>query len=253
MIENMVLKSSQLIYKGMLPKATPERDKEYKELLRLSLSSNEFTQTVHDIAEGLSLVVVDISERGIILSPRSTESRFAMGIGDYRKELEGELESDQGDAVAKRGLMALVQVAVAATFFPTADNLDDDDFEALSKSATAKDINDVLVAMCERIHQEQDQEVIAPSVRKGASMILAMPDLLPTQKTNTLKSRFGAIGIVTSHLDKTGLIKFLDTSDGGGYFPTYRYQQLLKRRAAGRLFEICHEFAQPGSQVKGEQ
>lgn len=245
MIEERVLKSSQLIYKGLQPKASPEKDKEYKELLRLSLSSHEFTETLHSIAEGLSLVVVDISERGIILSPSSTESRFAMGITEYRKELEGDMEAEKGDVVAKRGLIALAQVAIAATFFPTAGDLDDDDYESLGNSASIKDINDVLVSMCNRIITEEDQEVISPSVRKGATLILEMPDRLPKQKTNTLKSRFGMIAIVANHLDKTGLIKYLETSDGGGFFPTYRYQQLLRRRAAGRLFEICHQLAQP--------
>ncbi|MCP4296156.1 MAG: hypothetical protein GY786_11155 [Proteobacteria bacterium] len=149
---------------------------------------------------------------------------------------------------AKRGLIALAQVAIAATFFFFSENLDDDDYESLGNSASIKDINDVLVSMCQRITTEEDQEILSPSVRKGATLVLAMPDRLPKQKTNSLKSRFGMIAIVANHLDKTGLIKFLETSDGGGYFPTFRYQQLLRRRAAGRLFEICHQLAQPAQE-----
>lgn len=246
MIEDIVLKASKLIYKGMQPKSTPAKDKEYKELIHLALASHEFMQNLQDIAEGLSLAIVDLSEQGLILSPASTESRFAMGLGDYRKELEGDVDTSDGDALSRRGLVALVQVAIASAFFPTAEDLDDDDYEALGKSATVKDINEILVAMCERIAKEEDQEIISPSVRRGSDMILGMPDVLPTQKTNTLKSRFGSINIVASHLDKTGLIKFQDNSEGGAWFPTWKYQQLLKRRASGRLFEICHEFAREG-------
>lgn len=244
MIEDIVYKASRLIYKGLQPRNYAEKDKEYAELLRLCLSSFEFTDHVKAIAEGLSLQVVDISDKGIILSPASTDSRFAMGLSEYRKELEGEVDPENTEAQAKRGLIALIQVAIAATFFPTAEILDDDDYEALGKSATLKDFNAVLLKMCDNVIKEDDQEVIAPSLQKGARWLKALPDSLPKGKTATFRSKWGAISIIANHLDRSGLLKFQKTSDGDCYFPTYRYQQLLRRRAVGHLFDLCHQLAQ---------
>ena len=246
MIDDLIYKASLLVYKGLQPKLSPEKDKDYRELLRLSLSSYEFADAVQSIAEGLSLTVVDTSDRGIILSPASTESRFAMGIGDYRKELSGDTDVQNKDAVSRRGLIALVQVAVAAVFFPTAAVLDEDDDEVLGKSAQIGDIDHVLTAMCRQVTEEEDQELISPSMRKGADLVLSMPEALPEGKIDTLRSRHGAIGIVTRHLDRVGLLKVQETNDGLNFFPTYRYQQLLRKRSVGRLFDLCHEFARQG-------
>ncbi|MBT4287899.1 MAG: hypothetical protein HOD92_11220, partial [Deltaproteobacteria bacterium] len=153
---DLVYKSSRLVYKGLLPKANTEKDAEYKDLLKLCISDHDFVDAVNAVAEGLSLAVVDISERGgIILTPLSSESRFAMGLSEYRKELEGDSDPQDMDAKAKRGLIALTQVAIAATFFPTADDLDDDDYEVLGKSAAIKDMNTVLMNMCDNIVSEE--------------------------------------------------------------------------------------------------
>jgi hypothetical protein len=247
---DLVYKSSRLVYKGLLPKANAEKDAEYKDLLKLCLSSHEFIDAVSAVAEGLSLAVVDISERGIILTPLSSESRFAMGLSEYRKELEGDSDPQDMEAKAKRGLIALVQVAIAATFFPTADDLDDDDYEVLGKSAAIKDMNSVLMNMCENIISEEDQELIAPSLKKGAELVFVLPETLPNAKIPTLKYRYGAITIIAKHLEKSGMLNLQKTSDGEVYFPTYKYQQLLKRRSVGRLFDLCHEYSQANEAVQ---
>lgn len=254
MIEDIVYKASRLIYKGLQPRSYSEKDKEYAELLRLCLSSFEFTDHVKAIAEGMSLKVVDISEKGLILSPTSTDSRFAMGLSDYRKELEGEVDPENIEAQAKRGLIALIQVAIAATFFPTAEILDDDDYEALGKSATLENFNEVLLKMCDNVIKEDDQELISASLQKGARWIKTLPDALPKGKTATFRSKFGAISIIANHLDKSGLLKYHKTSDADCYFPTYKYQQLLRRRAVGHLFDLCHQLAQtePNSETTEE-
>jgi len=247
---DLVYKSSRLVYKGLLPKANTEKDSEYKDLLKLCLSDHDFKDSVDAVAEGLMLAVVDISEQGIILTPLSSESRFAMGLSEYRKELEGDSDPQDMDAKAKRGLIALTQVAIAATFFPTAEDLDDDDYEVLGKSAAIKDMNTVLMNMCDNIVSEEDQELIAPSLKMGAELIKALPETLPNAKVPTLKYRYGAITIIAKHLEKSGMLNQQKTSDGEVYFPTYKYQQLLKRRSVGRLFDLCHDYSQTPKEPK---
>ncbi len=237
MIEDLTFKAARLIYKGLSPKTSPFKDKEYKELLVHCLASNELMDALHQVAEGLCLVVVDISDKGIILSPENTDSRFAMPISDYRKELEGGGNED------KKGLIALVQVAIASSFFPTAEQLDNDDY-LMNQSATVKDMNEILVGMCEKVVKHEDQELVSPYLRKSGEVVLNMPEAIPTGQRPTLKSVRGAIVIVADHLEKQGLLKFEENREGGFYFPTYRYQQILKKRSAGGLFELCQELAQ---------
>lgn len=253
MIEDIVLKASRLVYKGLQPRISPEKDPEYKELCRLCLSSREFSDTVDAIAEGLSLTVVYVSDRGIILTPSSTESRFAMGLTEYRKELEGDQDTEDREKLTRRGLIALVQIAIAATFYPTAEALDDDDYDA-GHSASLTDIHQVLVSMSERISKEtEDEELIAPSVLKASTVVLSLPEARPDGKIPTLKSRYGAIQIVLNQLVQSGLVHLQETSDGKRYNPMFRYQQLLRRRANGRLFEICHSLAEEANQEIREE
>ncbi len=232
MIDDAVFKAARLVYKGMHPKATPSKDREYKDLIHLSMSSDSFRDMVRAVAEGFSLIVVDISERGIILSPENLDSLFKMTLTEYRRELGGE------DTDAKPGLIALVQVAIAATFFPTAESLDDDDW--LSESKRLNDFDSVLVGMCEKIAGEDDPELVSPFLRQSGEMVLNMPGIIPDAKKSTLKARAGAVAIVVKHLEENRMLKRENTSEGDTFFPTYRYQQMLRRRAGGSLFEICH-------------
>ncbi len=232
MTDDAVFKAARLIFKGLQPKITPSKDREYKDLVQLGMSSDEFRSMVIAVAQGLSLSVVDISDRGIILSPEDLGSLFKMTLTEYRRELGGE------DTDAKPGLIALVQVAIAATFFPSAESLDDDDW--LSESKGVRDFDNVLAGMCEKVAREDDPELVPPFLRQSGEIVLNMPEIIPDAKKPTLKSRTGAIGIVVKHLEDNRMIKRENTSEGETWFPTYRYQQLLRRRAGGGLFDICH-------------
>ncbi len=236
-----VFKAARLIHKGLQPKITPSKDREYKDLIRLGMSSDAFREMVMAVAQGLSLTVVDISDRGIILSPEDLSSLFKMTLTEYRRELSGD------DTDAKPGLIALVQVAIAATFFPSAESLDDDDW--LSESKSLGDFENVLVGMCERVANAEDPEAVSPFLRQSGETMLAMPEIIPDAKKSTLKSRTGAIGIVVKHLEENRMLKRETTTEGETWFPTYRYQQLLRRRAGGGLFDICHRLA--GEMEKG--
>ena len=234
-LNETVFKAARLIYMGLQPKITPSKDREYKDLIQLAMSSDKFRDMVQTVAQGLSLYVVDISERGIILSPEDLGSLFKMTLTEYRRELGGD------DTDAKPGLIALVQVAIAATFFPTAESLDDDDW--LSESKGVRNFDNVLVGMCEKVASEDDPEAVSPFLRQSGETVLTMPEIMPDAKKLTLKSRTGAIGIVVKHLEENRMVKRENTTEGETWFPTYRYQQLLRRRAGGGLFEICHRIA----------
>ncbi len=234
MDNEIVFKASRLIYKGINSKSNPLRDKEFKELLNLAFSSSEFLSIVESIADGMSLVIVDISEKGLIISPKNSESSFSMNIVDYRKELKSD------GAEASIAIAALTQIAVALSLFPTDNELDEDE-SLLNCSTTIKDIYETLVKICTNITKEEDSYDIPIELKTVAELILELPVNIPTQTRPTFKSLNGSVSIIVSHLEDNGLLKFEESMTGGFYFPTYKYHKLLKRRGAGKLFDILHQ------------
>lgn len=234
MDKETVYQASTLIYKGLNSKSNPLRDKEYKELIDFALSSADFMEAVEAISSGLKLSIIDLSEKGIILVPQSSESIFSMGVMDYRKELKGD------GADASIGLAALIQIAIAFTIFPTDDELDDSD-SLLTRSTTVKEICDLIIKISKEIIKDEDGADIPDELKTTAEVILGLPETIPTQVRPTFKSLSGAVSIVINHLEANGLLKFEESMSGGFYFPTYRYHMLLKRRGAGRLLSILKE------------
>jgi len=236
--EEYCARAARLLYKGLHPRLHPQQDREYSELVRTWLADHRLRQTLEGVATGLELVVVDVSEQGLVLAPRTPESRFAMSLTDYRQSLAGDTQR------LSRGALALVQIGIAATFFPTADRLDDlEGYEG--ESIRLQDIREVVIALCQRLAQAraEDPQAVPELLRPGWEYLSNLPVSLPEVQRASLSSLEGCIQIVLSHLKDEGLVQFEETAEGGFYFANRRYQVLLRRRAAGGLFDLCHRLA----------
>ena len=118
-------KAVLLLNKGLSPRVSALRgDVDYRQLLAHWRADPEFRQLVHDLAPMLGLRVIDVLEHTIVLAPYGPDSVFAATLTDLRRDI-GEMS---------RGALALVHVAIAATFFPTAVALTgaQDDFAEVS-------------------------------------------------------------------------------------------------------------------------
>ena len=138
-------KAVLLLRKGLSPRASALRgDADYMQLLAHWRAEPEFRQLVRELAPMLSLRVIDVLEHAIILAPLGPDSVFAATLTDLRPGI-GEMS---------RGALALVHIAIAATFFPTAVVLTgaQDDFAEVS--ATPARIAAVLREHCERLEAE---------------------------------------------------------------------------------------------------
>jgi len=167
--EEYCARAARLLYKGLHPRLHPQQDREYSELVRTWLADHRLRQTLEGVATGLELVVVDVSEQGLVLAPRTPESRFAMSLTDYRQSLAGDTQR------LSRGALALVQIGIAATFFPTADRLDDlEGYEG--ESIRLQDIREVVIALCQRLAQaraEDPQAVPEQEQQQAAARVAA--------------------------------------------------------------------------------
>jgi hypothetical protein len=111
----------RLIAYGLQPKLTPARNADYAELVTRAKNDSDFANAVVETAIGQGLEVLDIDPvLGISLAALD-ESSYAMRMEDYAKR-PGE----------ERALHALVQLAIAATAYPTPESLDDDRVQAVS-------------------------------------------------------------------------------------------------------------------------
>ncbi len=122
------------------------------------------------MADGLELALLDVSENGVVLAPRDAESRFAMGLSDYRRSL-----ARDGHKL-ERGTIAVLQAGVAAAFFPTAAKLDDPD-EAV-ETVRLSDIREVAVLnLCHQLAslQQGDAEAMSTVLRRAWDQLLALP------------------------------------------------------------------------------
>lgn len=118
--ERAAFQAGRLIQWGLRPKANPFNEPEYRELIDCYIDRPTFRALVRELAEGLGLVILTVSERGLFLGTQE-QSIFAQRPSDFRS---GRATADD------RLLDGLVQVAIAATIYPRQRDLDEDALEA---------------------------------------------------------------------------------------------------------------------------
>lgn len=225
--------AAKLIYKGLNTKANPHQDREYRDLVRTWQAEPRFRSIVAAIADGLALAVLDVSDKGIVIAPRDAESRFAMGVTEYRRSLE----RDGKDV--ERATLAMLQLGVATAFFPTAAKLDD--IEDTPETLRLSDIRDVILNLCHKLahaHQE-DAQALPPLLRGVWERLLAMPVHQPDAQRASLSSLDGALQIVIHQLSEQGLVRVMQGTQGDIYFASNRYRLMVARHASEELFALC--------------
>lgn len=120
----------RLIRYGLEPKLMPARNAEYAELVGRARNDSDFANALVATAQGQGLEVLDIDTLLGISLAATDDSPYTMRMEDYNKR-----------AGEERQLHALVQLAIAATAYPTAESLDDDRVQAVS-------VNEVVDRVC---------------------------------------------------------------------------------------------------------
>src|SRR5438128_2019691 len=108
--------AGRLLQWGLRPAARPVQEPEYHELINYYLDHPAFRTALLHLAQGLGLLIVDASERGLVLAP-SPESVFAMTPSAFR------LRAQTAD---ERLIDGLVEVGIAATLYPRPGDLVED-------------------------------------------------------------------------------------------------------------------------------
>lgn len=226
-------KAVLLLYKGLSPRASAIRgDTDYQQLLTHWRADPDFQMLVRDLAPMLELRVVDVLEHAIVLAPLNTDSVFAATISDLRPNL-GEMS---------RGALALIHIAIAATFFPTATALTGTELDTGEVSASPAQIAALLRDHCERLeaHASNDPEFEEAGLIEAWRELARMPETQPEGSQRAgMSSLAGMVKIVLNQLFQHGMVQSFDTGEGEAYMPTPRYRLQARELAANELFERC--------------
>ena len=228
MIENtgeLVYQAARLIQFGLRPKLRPVQEPEYQQLITRYLDHAEFRSIVKEMATGLGMTVLDAGELGLVLGPIE-ESVFAVHPASILKRPTPD----------DRLLDGLVQLAIAATVFPRAQDLEDTSTSA-RPPVTVDEIEESVRALCQRLDEEAkgrpDPAIDdgttglyeAWRVYNGRSPARETPDKRQAARTTRR--------IIETNLD---LLHdwgcFTRTGEEGAYQSTWRYQVLVKELAA---------------------
>ena len=227
--------ASRLMYKALQLGATPSTDAEYRELLAKYRSDPTFSGAVQDVAIGMELAILDVSERGLIVAPASRESRFSLRIADLRQQLNTE----------QRIALAMAHLSVAAVFFPTTDRLDDD-ARAPLPAAHAR-FRDTLVTLVNRLSEAQSDSDDAQSSEElapGWQLLKRLPAVNPKAERAALTSVEGFVRIAVNKMIDYGLLRVFRTSEDEGqtlYTATHRLRIHLRELTLPRLFSLTRD------------
>ena len=248
-------KAARLIYKGLNAKATTLRgggDKEYEQLIALYRASNEFQTLVQELSEALCLKVVDIDENdeAIILSPLDPDSLFAPRISDIRTQLQE----------TPRGELALILIAIAATFYPSAASLTEDEYERklipstldsgglTPLTATPRRVAQLLLENCKHLAEKapSDMDLSKTSLEEAWRRLANLPEVRPGTQGVSMKSVEGMVSKMFKVLEDNGMVRPVVGIDGTpdteqAYAPTDRYRLQVREQASNEVFRFCVE------------
>lgn len=237
-----VRNAARLTYKALHATLSPVNDPEYRELLALYRADASFQAQVQDVAVGLELMVLDASERGLIVVPASPESKFAFRMQDIRVQM----------SVEQRAALVLAHVAVAAVFFPTTAGLEDDN--SAPPPASVAQCRDALHALAMRMKDagSESSEPLGPELAPGWALISAMPVAVPGALRASPNSVVGLVKMALLNMQQNGLVRLDQDSDEDAsltYTPTYRLRVQLRELAMRRLFDLAQTVVRGGTEA----
>lgn len=241
LLQSTARNAARLVYKALHFTLAPGNDQEYRELLALYRADAAFAAVVQDVAAGLELAILDVSERGLIVVPTSRESRFAVRMSDLRT----------GMSPDQKAALLLAHVAIAAVFFPTTDGLDDDTVPP--PPASVANFRDTLHALARRLKESSDlPSDIPPELAPGWEVLAALPVMVPASQRAAPNSLVGLVKLALTHMQANNLVRLDRETDDEvevTYTATHRLRVQTRELALRRLFEMSQASVGAGKEA----
>lgn len=231
--------AGRLVQWGLRPLTRPAQEAEYRELVERYFDDNGFRTTVRALADGLGLHLLDVSEHGVVLAPQD-DSIFALKPADFRPG---------SSKVDDRLLDGLAQVAIAATVFPRARDLDEDP-DIVRAPVTVDEVEAQLRQLCERLSEEARGEPDPNASDESRGLVEAWRvylQRLDTMETRDSRKAMRATRRIIEHsldrLREFGCFTQVRQGAEQAWQPTRRYQVMVQQLAGTALFRLVREAA----------
>ncbi|MBC8737167.1 hypothetical protein F6X40_10140 [Paraburkholderia sp. UCT31] len=233
------LHAGELLYKGLQRISPTVTDPHYKRLLALYEAERDFRDMVEEFANGMQLRVLSVTPRGIAVVPANADSMFAINIGDIKSGMKRE----------EKALHVLTYTAIAALFYPTAENLADDAWH--SPRISDEMVVSALRSICQTLKHksEQDLEGISPELEPGWNSVLVKPETRAELQRQNSSSLTGLVALVLRQLLESGLVAQDTTAGAPRYTATWRLTVQLRELIVERLFIAAREALNPQDAV----
>ena len=227
--------AGRLIAFGLKTRIRPSQDASYADLLGRYRSEGAFREYVHTVARGLGLSILGETEHGLVLGA-DEEGPFALRLTDYRRS---------GLSVDERLCHGLIQLAVAAWCFPTAQSLEDPDTVAGTK-ISARLVVGYLVDLCNQLKEANvsDSEQGSEELREAWRLVLSRAET--RSSSDGRRSPSTLTGMVThalEYLERGGLLRKLSEEDGGTWQALASYRLQVRELAAHDAARLVREAA----------
>lgn len=226
-----IQEASQLISFGLRPRMLPREDQTYTELVLRFRTEDAFQESVHEIAEGMGLQVLDVTPAaGAVLAAREN-TIFSVHLADY--SVRG------SQTVDGRVMHGLIQSATAALCFPRPADLDDPEYvsrvNAEDIDAYVRELSRLLDA--ENADAQLDPPASEQDLARAWRAYCSRPSTPSTKdgrahQTSTLQWATRALEWLTEQ----GCMRKISDDRGGTYQATDRYRVLVRDFAASDLY-----------------
>lgn len=229
--------AGRLIQWALRPLARPAQEADYRELVERYFDDGAFRATVRELADGLGLHVLDVSEHGVVLAPQD-DSIFALKPADFRAA---------SSKVDDRLLDGLAQIAIAATVFPRAGDLDEDP-DIVRAPVTVDEVEAQLRRLCEHLSEEARRAPDPHADDERLGLIEAwrvyMQRLDTMETRDSRKAMRATRRIIEYSLDRLrefGCFTQVHQDAEAAWQPTRRYQVMVQQLAGTALFQLVRE------------
>ncbi|HRI07092.1 MAG TPA: hypothetical protein PKW35_04700 [Nannocystaceae bacterium] len=222
--------SARLVAFGLTPGLKPAREPAYAQLIERYRTDSAMRHCTDAVARGLHLAVLGFTPQGIVLGA-DEDGPFVHRLTDYRRTTL---------SVEDRMCHGLVQLAIAAWCFPTAQDLAASDDSAGVRFSTNKVVAYV-VRLSEELQRrsQHDPELGSPELREAWRAILQRPETRATPDgRRTANTLHGMIDYALEVLDKGSLVRRLNDDDGGTWQALAAYRIHVRELAAHDAFNL---------------
>ncbi|HYV19367.1 MAG TPA: hypothetical protein VFC25_10100 [Verrucomicrobiae bacterium] len=228
--------AGRLVQWALRPLARPAQEAEYRELVERYFDDGTFRTTVRELTDGLGLQVLDVSEHGVVLAPQD-DSVFGLKPADFRSG---------SSKVDDRLLDGLAQIAIAATVFPRARDLDEDP-DIVRAPVTVDEVEAQLRQLCERLSEEaRGRDPNSEDERRGLieAWRVYMQRLDTIETRDSRKAMRATRRIIEYSLDRLrefGCFTQVRRGAEIAWQPTRRYQVMVQQLAGTAIFQLVRE------------